>query len=127
MSLGAAVARARELAVLAMLDAVTVTRQTRAALDEVTGRYPVAAREVYAGPGRIRAAASRTADAAGVAVVVGRPVLELPWDGDGAADLLAGDRVRVDSGPLSGVSAVVVSVERSTSQTCRAYVVEVAQ
>lgn len=127
MSVPDALARGRAAHDGLMVDSVTVTRETRGPLDETTGLYPVASMTVYAGPGRIKAAASRTVDVAGAAAVAGRPELHLPWAGDGASGVRAHDRVSAATGPLAGASVVVVSVERASSQTCRRFVVEVIQ
>ena len=127
MSLPDALVRARAAHDALMLDEVAVTRETLGPLNEATLNYVKTATTVYAGPARVKAAASRTVDAAGAAVVTGRPQLHLPYDGDGAEDVRAGDRVTVTAGPLAGGVALVVSVDRATSQTCRVCVIEVTQ
>lgn len=120
MNTAALLARARQLHLDVMIDTVTVTRDTRGALNESTGSYAITTSTVYAGPGRIRPAGVATVDAAGIAVDTQRPTLDIPWTEVGV--IAPGDRVTSSSGPA--VAEVYAEVAGTTS-TSRRYTLEV--
>jgi len=108
--------RARALHLAVMIDTVTVTRDTRGALDEGTGSYPITTTTVYNGPGRVRPAGTATVDAAGIAVDTTRPTLDIPWTEAGV--LAPGDRV------TAPIVAEVYAEVAGTTSTSRRYTLE---
>lgn len=109
-----------------MVDECTITRATVGTLNETTGAYPEAVTEVYSGPCRVKhaePAAASTVDAAGIAVDMHRPTMDLPWTATGV--VAPGDDVTVTSGPLSGTTAEVYAEVVGTTSTSRRYTLEV--
>lgn len=118
MTVEALAARAQELAALAMIDAVTVTRETRGALDEFTGAYPVTLTTVWEGSGRLMPANPTVRDVAGIAVTATEQVLAIP--AGTVADIRPGDRVTVGARTARVVGEVTASVT-----SARRFLVEV--
>ncbi len=114
--------RARGLHQMVMLDACTITRDTRGTLNEATGTYPVTTTTQYMGPCRIKAAASQDVDAATIGTDTTRPIFELPWADE--RDVAAGDVVNMTAGAWSGRALTVVDELLGTTSTCRRYTIE---
>lgn len=127
MNTSVILARARALHGDVMVDSCTITRPTRSTLDETSGRYAAGMLTVYTGSCRVKEAPAGTKDAAGIATVTSRPVLELPYAGSGAVEVRVGDVVAMSSGPFTGQSLRVVTREFASTSACHRFTVEVRQ
>jgi hypothetical protein len=111
---------------VAMPDSCTVTRVSRGALNESTGVYAVTTATIYTGRCRLITAATGTLDVAGIATDRSRPTLEVPYSATGAASIAADDRVAITSGPKSGTTYSVYSLDTTEVGPVRSFTVEVA-
>ncbi len=119
----------RRMAESRMLDTCKVTRVTRGAFNEATGKHSVTTTDVYTGPCRVKhpTTAAKPADAGSQLVVVSGLELHLPLTGSGVR---AGDVVEITASQTRaeevGRKFTVVAPFDGTQTTALRFRVEVA-
>ncbi len=119
----------RRMALSRMLDTCKVTRVTRGAFNEATGKHSVTTTDVYTGPCRVKhpTTAAKPADAGSQLVVVSGLELHLPLT---AAGVQSGDAVEITASQTRaeevGRKFTVVAPFDGTQTTALRFRVEVA-